>query len=123
MGWKRGQWDGTREQLITWLANLKVEPYWVYNPEPGERIQFRGIPVPRRKTPFHGKALKGALRHEVLKKVGLLERYPALFRRDAVHTAAVLTNDLEGMVTTDQAFRQVAGLVVVDPAELASNGG
>ncbi|MBI4336907.1 MAG: type II toxin-antitoxin system VapC family toxin [Chloroflexi bacterium] len=61
-------------------------------------------------------------REEMVAARHLLERYPALSPRDAVHAAAVLTQDLEGIVTTDGVFRQVAGLVVVEPAEPASDG-
>ena len=51
----------------------------------------------------------------------LLERYPALSPRDAIHAAVVSTQHLEGIVTTDAAFTQVSGLTVYDPIALASD--
>ncbi len=50
----------------------------------------------------------------------VLERYPALSPRDAIHVAVVSTQHLEGIVTTDAAFDQVRGLSVYDPIALAS---
>ena len=50
----------------------------------------------------------------------LLERYPALSPRDAIHVAVVFTQRLEGIVTTDVALGQVQGLVVYDPIALTS---
>ncbi len=50
----------------------------------------------------------------------LLERYPALSPRDAIHVAVVSTQGLEGIVTTDAAFSQIHGLSVFDPIALAS---
>jgi predicted nucleic acid-binding protein len=51
----------------------------------------------------------------------LLERYPALSARDAVHVAVVFTRRLEGIVTTDVALSHVQGLVSYDPIALASD--
>ena len=50
----------------------------------------------------------------------VLERYPTLSPRDAIHAAVVSTQHLEGIVTTDAAFAQVSGLTVYDPIALAS---
>ncbi len=50
----------------------------------------------------------------------VLERYPVLSPRDAIHVAVVSTQRLEGIVTTDAAFGQVRGLSVYDPIALAS---
>jgi len=50
----------------------------------------------------------------------VLERYPVLSPRDAIHVAVVSTQHLEGIVTTDTAFGQVQGLSVYDPIALAS---
>lgn len=50
----------------------------------------------------------------------VLERYPALSPRDAIHAAVVSTQHMEGIVTTDAAFTQISGLMVYDPIALAS---
>ena len=50
----------------------------------------------------------------------VLERYPVISPRDALHVAAVVTQGLEGIVTTDMAFGRIEGLVVYDPADLTS---
>ena len=50
----------------------------------------------------------------------VLERYPALSPRDAIHAAVVSTQRLEGIVTTDTVFGQVQGLSVYDPIALVS---
>ena len=50
----------------------------------------------------------------------LLERYPALSARDAIHAAVVQTQGLEGIVTTDQVFHQIREVVAYDPLEMAS---
>ncbi|MSQ22644.1 MAG: PIN domain-containing protein [Dehalococcoidia bacterium] len=50
----------------------------------------------------------------------LVEAYPTLLARDAIHAAVVQTNGLEGIVTTDRAFREIPGLVVFDSLDLAS---
>ena len=61
-------------------------------------------------------------RAEMVTARWLLERYPALSPRDAIHAAVVQTHGLEGIVTTDRAFRQVSGLAVFDPRDLAQGG-
>lgn len=48
----------------------------------------------------------------------LLERYPGLEARDAVHAGVTLAFGLEGLITTDKGFKQVNGLHVWDPREL-----
>jgi predicted nucleic acid-binding protein len=58
-------------------------------------------------------------RSEILLSRQILERYPALSPRDAIHAAVVSTHHLEGIVTTDAAFTQVGGLMVYDPISLA----
>ena len=59
-------------------------------------------------------------RSEMVVAREVLERYPALSPRDAIHAAVVSTQRLEGIVTTDAAFGQVQGLAVYDPISLAS---
>ena len=49
----------------------------------------------------------------------LLGESASLSPRDAIHAAVVLTHGLEGIVTTDRAFREVRGLRVFDPLDLA----
>ena len=56
---------------------------------------------------------------EALLSRQILERYPALSPRDAIHAAVVSTQQLEGIVTTDAALIQVSGLTVFDPIALA----
>lgn len=56
---------------------------------------------------------------EALAARQVLERYPALSPRDAIHAAVVSTHHLEGIVTTDTAFNQISGLTVYDPIALA----
>ncbi len=58
-------------------------------------------------------------RPEVLAARQVLERYPGLSPRDAIHAAVVSTHHLEGIVTTDAAFNQIGGLTVFDPISLA----
>lgn len=58
---------------------------------------------------------------EVLLARQVLERYPSLSPRDAIHAAVVSTQHLEGIVTTDDAFTQVSGLTVYNPIALASD--
>ena len=58
---------------------------------------------------------------EIVTARRLMEEYPFLSPRDAVHAAVVSTQRLEGIVTTDEAFGQVRGLVVYDPIALVSN--
>jgi predicted nucleic acid-binding protein len=59
-------------------------------------------------------------RSEMVAAREVLERYPVLSPRDAIHVAVVSTQRLEGIVTTDAAFGQVHGLSVFDPIALAS---
>lgn len=55
-------------------------------------------------------------RSEAVAARRLVEAYPGLSPRDAIHAAVVLTQDLDALVTTDKAFTDVAGLSVLDPA-------
>lgn len=48
----------------------------------------------------------------------LIERYPSLSPRDAVHAAVVLTNGLEDLVSTDSVFDEMVEVVRFDPKEL-----
>ena len=57
-------------------------------------------------------------RSELVRARDLMEQHTHLSSRDALHAAVVMTNDLEGIVTTDQGFRMVLGLEVFDPADL-----
>ena len=59
-------------------------------------------------------------RDEIAVARQLLESYQGLSPRDAIHAAVVITQGLEGIVTTDRAFHQISGLVAYDPTELAS---
>jgi predicted nucleic acid-binding protein len=59
-------------------------------------------------------------RAEVVEARRLLESFPALSPRDAIHAAVVTTRALEGIVTTDRAFQRVRGLAVFDPMDPAS---
>lgn len=61
-------------------------------------------------------------RDELIDARRLMEAHPALSPRDALHAAVVQTQRLEGIVTTDQVFREVRGLAVFDPRDLASGG-
>ena len=56
---------------------------------------------------------------EVVEGRRLLESFPALSPRDAIHAAVVTTLALEGIITTDRAFRKVRGLAVFDPMDPA----
>ena len=48
----------------------------------------------------------------------VLEAYPHLQPRDAIHAAVVLNNGLEGIISTDRGFDPVPGLTRFDPREL-----
>lgn len=50
----------------------------------------------------------------------ILERNPRLQARDAFHIAVVFEHRLEGIISVDRAFDQVAGLKRFDPKELAA---
>ena len=56
---------------------------------------------------------------EALSARQVLERYPELSLRHAIHAAVVATHQLEGIVSTDKAFAQISGLTVFDPLTLA----
>jgi len=51
----------------------------------------------------------------------VLESYPGLSPRDAIHAAVVTTQNLDGIVTTGAAFAQVRGLTVFEPVALAAS--
>ena len=57
---------------------------------------------------------------EALSARQILESYPDLSLRHAIHAGVVSTHHLEGIVTTDKAFAQVSGLTVFDPLALAA---
>lgn len=57
---------------------------------------------------------------EVLAAHQLMGRFPGLFPRDAIHAAVVQTQGLEGIVTTDKAFDDISGIIVIDPLALSS---
>ena len=59
-------------------------------------------------------------RSEMVVAREVLERYPVLSPRDALHVAVVSIQRLEGIVTTDAASGHVQGLTVYDPIALAS---
>lgn len=54
--------------------------------------------------------------HEV---TDIIVAHPGLSPRDAIHGAVVLTYGLEGIVSAEQAFDRVPGLVRFDPLKLA----
>lgn len=62
-------------------------------------------------------------RREIEEAAAIVDAHPRLSPRDAIHAAVVLTNGLEGIVSTDRAFDRVPGLVRFDPADLAREGG
>ncbi len=59
-------------------------------------------------------------REEMVLARNLLERHQGLSSRDAIHAAVVLTQGLEGIITTDRVFGQIQSLVAYDPRELAT---
>ena len=59
-------------------------------------------------------------RDEIVVARRLLDEYPLISPRDAVHAAVVFTQRLEGIVTTDAAFGRVRGLSVYDPIALST---
>jgi hypothetical protein len=62
--------------------------------------------------------------HALMRRVPvLLERYPALSARDAIHVATCLHEGIVEIVSPDRAFDAVAGLRRVDPVELAAASG
>lgn len=50
----------------------------------------------------------------------LLERYPSIQSRDAVHAAVALEHGLEGIISADRGFDIIDGLKRFDPKELAA---
>ena len=48
----------------------------------------------------------------------ILQRYPRLQSRDALHVAIALQHGLEGIVSTDKALDAVAEIARFDPADL-----
>ena len=57
-------------------------------------------------------------RDEILDARRLVEDYPTLSPRDAIHAAVALRHDLEGIVSADRGFDEVMGLRRYDPMEL-----
>jgi hypothetical protein len=49
----------------------------------------------------------------------LLEQYPSLQARDAIHAAVVFANRLEGIISADGSLGLIRGLVRFDPTEIA----
>ena len=45
----------------------------------------------------------------------LMDKYPNLVARDAIHAAVVLVNDLEGIVSVDKVFGEIKGLKRFEP--------
>jgi hypothetical protein len=52
--------------------------------------------------------------------IDLMNRYPNLRSRDAIHAAVVFEHKLEGIISADRAFDGIAGLTRFDPKELAA---
>ena len=48
----------------------------------------------------------------------LLARYPGIGPRDAIHAAAVIVHDLEGIISTDRGFDQIAEITRFDPKDI-----
>lgn len=48
----------------------------------------------------------------------VLAEYPRLQTRDAVHAAVVLNEGLEGIISADRGFDEIAGLTRFDPKDL-----
>ncbi|MFH1142072.1 MAG: type II toxin-antitoxin system VapC family toxin [Chloroflexota bacterium] len=59
-------------------------------------------------------------REEMAMARRLLGLDSVLSPRDAIHAAVVQTQMLEGIITSDRAFREIPGLAVFDPLDLAS---
>ncbi len=57
-------------------------------------------------------------REEILLAHQLLNDYPDLVPRDAIHAAVVLANHLEGIVTTDKVFDTITNITRFDPLAL-----
>ena len=60
-------------------------------------------------------------RGTMLAAASLLTTHPRLQSRDAVHTAVVLENRLEGIISADRAFDGIPGLTRFDPLELGKS--
>ena len=54
-------------------------------------------------------------RREIEEAAGVIGGYRRLTPRDAIHAAVVMTYDLEGIVSADKSFDQVAGITRFDP--------
>lgn len=48
----------------------------------------------------------------------LLSSYPAIGPRDAIHAAAVIVHQFEGIISTDSGFDAIPGIKRFDPMEL-----
>lgn len=55
---------------------------------------------------------------DVVAAGALMQRYPSLQARDAVHAAVALQHGLEGIVSADRGFDAVPGITRFDPMEL-----
>ncbi len=57
-------------------------------------------------------------RRDSLAARAILQRYPVLSPRDAIHAAVVVNHNLEGIITADRAFDEVREIRRLDPLEL-----
>lgn len=47
---------------------------------------------------------------EILLAISLLDRYPSLVARDAIHAAVVMSNKLSGIISEDKDFDMIRGI-------------
>ncbi len=62
--------------------------------------------------------LLAVTRNDMLSACGLVQRYPRLSVRDAVHVGTMLNNGLRTAVSVDSDFDQVSEIRRVEPAEI-----
>lgn len=49
-------------------------------------------------------------KNEIFLAISLLDRYPALVARDAIHAAVVMSNKLSGIISEDKDFDMIKGI-------------
>jgi len=60
-------------------------------------------------------------RREIEEAAEVVEGYRRVTPRDAIHAAVVITYELEGIVSADKSFDQIAGVTRFDPRMLAAD--
>jgi predicted nucleic acid-binding protein len=60
-------------------------------------------------------------RREIEEAADIVKGYRGLTPRDAIHAAVVITYGLEGIVSADRSFDQIAGLMRFDPRRLPTD--